>query len=80
MADVIEECAVSARRLCVAEKEVSPVLERIMKEGQAFLLSLVFKVYQEIAADDQVQSRKRRVGEEILFGEYNVFPYISCYG
>ena len=74
MAERLEECAVSSCGLCVAEEEISAVLKCIMKEGDAFFLCLGFKVDQEVAAYDQVEARKGRVGEEVLFGEYHVLP------
>ena len=46
-----------------------------MKERDAFLLRIRFKIDQEVAADDQIKTRKRRVGENILFRKDDVLPH-----
>ena len=47
-----------------------------MKEGDAFFLGVRLKVDQEIAADDQVETGKGRVSEEIMFGKHYELPYL----
>ena len=70
----MKERALSAHGLRVSEEEVAAVVQRVMKERDAFFLGLGLQVDHEVAADDEVELGERGVGQEVLPGEDHALP------
>jgi hypothetical protein len=80
VADGLKEYAVPSGRLRIAEKEIPVVLQCIVEDRDAFFLSLGFKIYKKITADNQVKPGKRRIYQKVLPREYDLLTYGFAYG
>ena len=80
MGQGFKERGLSARRLGIPEEKIPTRPERIVKERDAFLLSVRFEIDQEVPADHEIETGKRRIRKEILFGEDDVLPQYPCDG
>src|SRR4029077_1771780 len=69
-----EETLEPADRFGGTEKQDAVRVQGVMKQRQEFLLGLGFQIDQEIAARQEVQLRKWRIGQDVMRCEHHQIP------
>ncbi len=59
-----------------AEQQQSFRMKRIVEEIDDVALQFALQIDQEIAADDQVETREGRIAQNIMLGEHHDFPHL----
>ena len=68
----IEEIGRGVHRFGCTQKEIALVVERIVERGKKPFLRLAIEIDEHIATDNQIETRKRRVAQQIVYGKKNV--------